>query len=298
MSDTQKKPIIEVRDLSFSYPDEEGNSSGKALDHVNLSIEEGSFVAILGHNGSGKSTLAKMMSMILMPDSGSVYIDGKNMTAEDITEEDVLDARRKVGMVFQNPDNQIVATVVEEDVAFGPENLGLPSAEIRRRVDEALQMVGMTKYARHAPHKLSGGQKQRVAIAGIIAMRRRCIIFDESTAMLDPSGRREVMDTIERLNREENITVLHITHYMNEAVRADRVVVMDKGRILMDGTPAEIFSHPEELWRVRLDVPQTTELLYRMKQSGYDVCLDIFDPDGCAAEISAAIKKRRTQTDR
>ena len=292
MSET-KTPIIEIRDLSFAYPTDDGEAPKNALTNVNLSIEEGSFVSILGHNGSGKSTLAKMMSLILMPDSGSVWIDGKNMSAEDITEEDVLDARRKVGMVFQNPDNQIVATVVEEDVAFGPENLGLPSAEIRRRVDEALEMVGMTKYARHAPHNLSGGQKQRVAIAGIIAMRRRCIIFDESTAMLDPAGRREVMDTIERLNREENITVLHITHYMNEAVRADRVVIMDGGRILLDGTPSEVFSQPETLWNVRLDVPQTTELLYHMKKSGYNVRLDIFDPDECAEEIAAAIRSER-----
>ncbi|MBQ4042468.1 MAG: ATP-binding cassette domain-containing protein, partial [Clostridia bacterium] len=217
---------------------------------------------------------------------------GKNMSSPDLTEQDILDARREIGMVFQNPDNQIVATVVEEDVAFGPENLGLPSDEIRRRVDEALAMVNMTKYARHAPHKLSGGQKQRIAIAGIIAMRRRCIIFDESTAMLDPVGRKEVMDTIERLNREEGITVLHITHYMTEAVRADRVVVMDKGRIIMDGTPKEVFSQPERLWEVNLDVPQTTELLYRMKQSGLNVRLDIFDPDECADEIAAAIASR------
>ena len=284
--------IIKIEDLSFSYPAEEGQQPRKALDHVSLEIEEGSFVAILGHNGSGKSTLAKMLSLVLMPDAGSVWIDGKNMSAEDITEEDILQARREVGMVFQNPDNQIVATVVEEDVAFGPENLGLPSEEIRRRVDEALAMVGMTKYARHAPHKLSGGQKQRIAIAGIIAMRRRCIIFDESTAMLDPVGRKEVMDTIERLNREEGITVLHITHYMTEAVRADRVVVMDRGRIIMDGAPRKVFSQPEKLWDVRLDVPQTTELLYRMKQSGLDVRLDIFDPEECAAEIAAAIARR------
>ena len=248
-------------------------------------------MAILGHNGSGKSTLAKMLSLVLMPDCGSVWIDGKNMSAEDITEEDILQARREVGMVFQNPDNQIVATVVEEDVAFGPENLGLPSDEIRRRVDEALEMVGMTKYARHAPHKLSGGQKQRIAIAGIIAMRRRCIIFDESTAMLDPVGRKEVMATIERLNREEGITVLHITHYMSEAVCADRVIVMDQGRILMDGAPKEVFSQPEKLWDVRLDVPQTTELLYLMKKNGLDVRLDIFDPDECAAEIASALSR-------
>ncbi|MBE6559844.1 MAG: energy-coupling factor transporter ATPase [Ruminococcaceae bacterium] len=281
--------IIKIENLSFAYPAEEGQQPHKALDNVNLEIEEGSFVAILGHNGSGKSTLAKMLSLVLMPDSGSVWLDGKNMSAEDITEEDILQARREVGMVFQNPDNQIVATVVEEDVAFGPENLGLPSEEIRRRVDEALAMVGMTKYARHAPHKLSGGQKQRIAIAGIIAMRRRCIIFDESTAMLDPVGRKEVMATIERLNREEGITVLHITHYMSEAVRADRVVVMDQGSIIMDGTPKEVFSQPEKLWEVRLDVPQTTELLYHMKKNGLDVRLDIFDPDECAAEIASAL---------
>ncbi len=288
MSTLQKTPIIEIRDLSYAYPADDGSTSYNALDHVSLSIEEGSFVSILGHNGSGKSTLAKMMSLILMPDSGSVIIDGKNMSTDDVTEEDILEARRKVGMVFQNPDNQIVATVVEEDVAFGPENLGLPSEEIRRRVDEALSLVGMSKYARHAPHKLSGGQKQRIAIAGIIAMRRRCIIFDESTAMLDPAGRKEVMDTIERLNKEEKITVLHITHYMNEAVRGDRVIVMDGGRILMDGTPKEVFSHPQRLWNARLDVPQTTELLYHLKKSGYDVRLDIFDPDECAVEIAKA----------
>ncbi len=288
---TEKRPLIEIRDLSFAYPAEEGKTSHNALSNVNLSVEDGSYVAILGHNGSGKSTLAKMISMVLLPDSGSVWIDGKNMSTDDISEEDVLDARRKVGMVFQNPDNQIVATVVEDDVAFGPENLGLPSDEIRRRVDEALAMVGMTKYARHAPHKLSGGQKQRVAIAGIIAMRRRCIIFDESTAMLDPSGRKEVMDTIERLNKEEKITVLHITHYMNEAVRADRVVIMDRGSIIMDGTPEEVFGQPEKLWNVRLDVPQTTELLYHMKKNGYDVRIDIFDPEACAAEIASALNK-------
>lgn len=285
--------ILRVQNLSYAYPaDEEGKTSEKALNNISLSIEEGSFVAVLGHNGSGKSTLAKMLSLILVPDSGSVWIDGKNMSSDDITEADVLEARRTVGMAFQNPDNQIVATVVEEDVAFGPENLGLPPTEIRCRVDEALRLVGMTQYARHATYKLSGGQKQRVAIAGILSMRRRCIIFDESTAMLDPVGRREVMDTIERLHREEKITVLHITHYMTEAVRADRVIVMDAGKILMDGTPGEIFSHPEILWKARLDVPQTTELLYLMKQNGLDVRLDIFDPAECAAEISSAMARK------
>jgi energy-coupling factor transport system ATP-binding protein len=220
-----------------------------------------------------------------------VIIGGKNMSADDITDNDILKARRDVGMVFQNPDNQIVATIVEEDVAFGVENLGLPSEKIRHRVDEALRVVGMSKYARHMSHKLSGGQKQRVAIAGVIAMRRKCIIFDESTAMLDPVGRKEVMDTIIRLNREEGITVLLITHYMSEAVRADRVVVMDKGKIFMDGTPKEVFSQPEKLWNIRLDVPQTTELLYMLKNSGMDVRTDIFEPEECAAEIARAIRQ-------
>ncbi len=283
--------IIEVKDVTFAYPAEDGKATRNALDHVNLSIEEGSFVAILGHNGSGKSTLAKMLSLVLVPDSGSVIIRGKNMSADDVTDEDVLKARRDVGMVFQNPDNQIVATIVEEDVAFGVENLGIPSEKIRHRVDEALRLVGMTKYARHMSHKLSGGQKQRVAIAGVIAMRRKCIIFDESTAMLDPVGRKEVMDTVVRLNREEGITVLHITHYMNEAMHADRVVVMDKGKIFMDGTPEEVFSQPEKLWNIRLDVPQTTELLYLLKQNGLDVRTDIFDQAECAAEVAAAMKR-------
>ena len=283
--------IIEIKDLSFAYPAEEGKVARNALDHVSLSVEEGSFVAVLGHNGSGKSTLAKMMSMVLAPDSGSVIIGGKNMSADDITDNDILKARRDVGMVFQNPDNQIVATIVEEDVAFGVENLGLPSEKIRHRVDEALRVVGMSKYARHMSHKLSGGQKQRVAIAGVIAMRRKCIIFDESTAMLDPVGRKEVMDTIISLNREEGITVLLITHYMSEAVRADRVVVMDKGKIFMDGTPKEVFSQPEKLWNIRLDVPQTTELLYMLKNSGMDVRTDIFEPEECAAEIARAIRQ-------
>ena len=286
---------IEIKDLTFAYPVEDGKSARNALDHVSLSIEEGSFVAVLGHNGSGKSTLAKMMSMVLAPDSGSVIIQGKNMSSDDITDEDILRARRDVGMVFQNPDNQIVATIVEEDVAFGVENLGLPSVKIRHRVDEALRLVGMSGYARHMSHKLSGGQKQRVAIAGVIAMRRKCIIFDESTAMLDPVGRKEVMDTIIRLNREEGITVLLITHYMSEAVRADRVVVMDKGRIFMDGTPKEVFSQPEKLWNIRLDVPQTTELLYMLKNSGIDVRTDIFDPEECAAEIARALGCERTE---
>ena len=281
--------FIEFENVSFAYKDEDNVVEKSVIENLNLKIEKGDFVAVLGHNGSGKSTLAKMMSMVLAPDSGSVIIGGKNMSADDITDNDILKARRDVGMVFQNPDNQIVATIVEEDVAFGVENLGLPSEKIRQRVDEALRVVGMSKYARHMSHKLSGGQKQRVAIAGVIAMRRKCIIFDESTAMLDPVGRKEVMDTIIRLNREEGITVLLITHYMSEAVRADRVVVMDKGRIFMDGTPKEVFSQPEKLWNIRLDVPQTTELLYMLKNNGMDVRTDIFDPEECAAEIARAM---------
>lgn len=279
--------IIETRDLSFRY-DEEG---GLALDGVNIAIEEGSFTAVLGHNGSGKSTLAKHLNAILLPSGGTVYVGGMDTREED----KLFSIRETAGMVFQNPDNQIVASVVEEDVAFGCENLGIPSAEIRKRVDDALETVGMKKYARHSPHKLSGGQKQRVAIAGVIAMKRDCIIFDESTAMLDPIGRRDVMETIEKLNHEDGVTVILITHYMEEASRADRIIVLDSGRVLTEGTPAQVFSDPEKLWEASLDVPQSTELLYRMKKAGYDVRLDIFDAEGCADEIARAIKKRRSK---
>ncbi len=281
--------VIRVENLSYSYPADEGVPAVSALKDVSFSIEEGSFTAILGHNGSGKSTLAKVLCMIYQPDSGKLFLHGKEMTAEDITEGDIMDARREIGMVFQNPDNQIVATVVEEDVAFGCENLGIPSAEIRRRVDEALEIVGMTKYARHQPHKLSGGQKQRIAIAGTIDMKRKVIIFDESTAMLDPLGRKEVMDTIIRLNREDGITVLMITHYMNEAAMADRIIVMNRGSILKDGSPSQVFGDPETMWSAGLDVPQTTELLYRCRQMGYNVPLDVFDPDECARIVAQAV---------
>ena len=236
----KKEPIIKAENLTFSYPGDAESKPVRALDNVSFEIEEGSFTAILGHNGSGKSTLAKLMCMVNYPDSGKLWLCGKELTDPDVTDADILAARRDIGMVFQNPDNQIVATVVEEDVAFGCENLGIPSAEIRRRVDEALEIVGMTKYARHAPHKLSGGQKQRVAIAGTIAMKRKIIIFDESTAMLDPLGRKEVMDTILRLNREDGITVLMITHYMNEAAMADRIIVMNDGKVDGFGTHEEL----------------------------------------------------------
>lgn len=285
--------LIRAEHLSFSYPsDEEGVAPVAALKDVSFSINEGEFVAILGHNGSGKSTLAKLLCMVLEPEEGALYIGGKNMTGENVSEDDIYAARRDIGMVFQNPDNQLVATIVEEDVAFGCENLGIPPEEIRRRVDNALETVGMTKYARHEAHRLSGGQKQRIAIAGTIAMKRKCIIFDESTAMLDPAGRKEVMETITRLNREENLTVLHITHYMNEATMADRVIVMSDGSIIMDGTPARVFSRAPELWKANLDVPQTTELLWRMKEAGYNVRVDIFDPHECAEEIARVLGEK------
>ncbi len=286
---------IEVKNLSFTYEGYGDVPDVQALRDVSFTIEKGSFTVILGHNGSGKSTLAGVLCMLTEPTSGEVYVNGKLMTGEGVTEDDIFEARRRVGMVFQNPDNQIVASVVEEDVAFGCENLGIPADEIRRRVDSALDTVGMRKYARHAPHKLSGGQKQRVAIAGVIAMKRDCIIFDESTAMLDPMGRREVMDTIEYLNQVEGVTVILITHYMEEAARADKIIVMNEGKVLTEGTPSEVFSDPELLWEASLDVPQSTELLYRMKKAGLDVRLDIFDNEECASEIARAIEKRQSE---
>ena len=249
--------FIDTKNLSFTYTDEENPQP--VLHNVSLSFEKGEFVAILGRNGSGKSTFAKLLNLVLEASGGSITIDGKAVTA-DLSEEEIIDLRKRVGMVFQNPDNQLVATIVEEDVAFGPENLGIPSHEIRRRVDEALELVDMTQYALHAPHKLSGGQKQRIAIAGVIAMLPDCILFDESTAMLDPRGRAEVMDTLIRLNREKGITALLITHNMDEAVRADRVVVIDNGVVKLDGTPRQVFAHTKELFDLGLAVPQATEL--------------------------------------
>ena len=256
------QPMIQTDALSFSYPVEEGQRRTTALDNVTLSIEKGSFVVVLGHNGSGKSTLAKHMNAVLLPSGGAVYVEGMDTKKEEL----LLEIRRRVGMVFQNPDNQIVANVVEEDVAFAPENLGVPTAEIRRRVDDALAAVGMTEFTRHAPHLLSGGQKQRVAIAGVIAMEPECIVLDEATAMLDPSGRREVLDTVHRLNRERGITVVHITHHMSEAEDADRVIVMNDGVVAMDGAPREIFSRVEELQALGLAAPDTVELLRRLNR--------------------------------
>jgi energy-coupling factor transport system ATP-binding protein len=284
-------PLIKLENVSYKYPDSDELENNFAVNNLSLEINEGEFVAILGHNGSGKSTAAKLVNMILTPDSGNIYINGKNITEnEKASENDIYEVRKTVGMVFQNPDNQIVATVVEEDVAFGPENLGLPPEEIRKRVDEALDVVGMTSYARHAPHRLSGGQKQRVAIAGIIAMKPKCIIFDESTAMLDPLGRREVMDTILKLNKEEKITIILITHYMNEAVLADKVVVMKGGSKYMEGTPNEVFSKPQRLWDAGLEVPQTVELLYELNNKmNIQIPLGVYDFDTCAGLIKDKI---------
>ncbi len=274
------QPMIQTDALSFSYPVEEGQRRTTALDNVTLSIEKGSFVVVLGHNGSGKSTLAKHMNAVLLPSGGAVYVEGMDTKKEEL----LLEIRRRVGMVFQNPDNQIVANVVEEDVAFAPENLGVPTAEIRRRVDDALAAVGMTEFTRHAPHLLSGGQKQRVAIAGVIAMEPECIVLDEATAMLDPSGRREVLDTVHRLNRERGITVVHITHHMSEAEDADRVIVM-----AMDGAPREIFSRVEELQALGLAAPDTVELLRRLNRHGMDLPLTAITVDECARAIFQAL---------
>ena len=279
------QPMIQTDALSFSYPVEEGQRRTTALDNVTLSIEKGSFVVVLGHNGSGKSTLAKHMNAVLLPSGGAVYVEGMDTKKEEL----LLEIRRRVGMVFQNPDNQIVANVVEEDVAFAPENLGVPTAEIRRRVDDALAAVGMTEFTRHAPHLLSGGQKQRVAIAGVIAMEPECIVLDEATAMLDPSGRREVLDTVHRLNRERGITVVHITHHMSEAEDADRVIVMNDGVVAMDGAPREIFSRVEELQAVGLAAPDTVELLRRLNRHSMNLPLTAITVDECARAIFQAL---------
>ena len=279
------QPMIQTDALSFSYPVEEGQRRTTALDNVTLSIEKGSFVVVLGHNGSGKSTLAKHMNAVLLPSGGAVYVEGMDTKKEEL----LLEIRRRVGMVFQNPDNQIVANVVEEDVAFAPENLGVPTAEIRRRVDDALAAVGMTEFTRHAPHLLSGGQKQRVALAGVIAMEPECIVLDEATAMLDPSGRREVLDTVHRLNRERGITVVHITHHMSEAEDADRVIVMNDGVVAMDGAPREIFSRVEELQALGLAAPDTVELLRRLNRHGMDLPLTAITVDECARAIFQAL---------
>ncbi len=282
--------FIDVKDLVFGYEDDEDSEKRKiVLNKLSLSVKKGEFVALLGHNGSGKSTLAKMFNGILQPESGSVTVCGLDTSDDD----KLLDIRKKVGLVLQNPDNQLVASIVEEDVAFGPENLGLDPKEIRKRVDDALKAVDMYEYRGHAPHKLSGGQKQRVAIAGIIAMEPECIVLDEPTAMLDPQGRREVMDTIVKLNREKKITIILITHYMDEAALADRLVVLDGGKILTEGTPKEVFSQVELLKRHSLDVPQSTELAHKLKSSGFDIEGTPLDVPECVEAIVSVLDKKK-----
>ena len=279
--------IIEFNNVTFRYEsDEEGVTLPPAVSDFSLKIYEGEFVAVLGHNGSGKSTLAKLANGLLLPESGTVTVSG--MDTRD--EEKDIEIKQTVGVVFQNPDNQIVATIVEEDVAFGPENLGIEPSEIRRRVDDSLKIVGMYKYRRHEPHKLSGGQKQRVAIAGIIAMEPRCIILDEPTAMLDPVGRRDVMKAIKRLNKELNITVVYITHYMEEACEADRIVVMDDARLLMDGTPREVFSNTEKIRSIGLDVPQTCSLAEMLRKDGIRLKNDLLSIDELVENIDDILK--------
>ncbi len=279
--------IIKTESLTFSYPPDEGKEPIPALKEIDLSVEQGSFVVVLGHNGSGKSTLAKHMNAVLLPGGGKVWVSGMDTSDENL----LVEVRRQVGMVFQNPDNQIVANVVEEDVAFGPENLGVPTEEIQRRVAVALKAVGMEEFTLHAPHHLSGGQKQRIAIAGVIAMEPACIVLDESTAMLDPLGRRDVLDTVRHLNREKGITILLITHHMEEAATADRVVVMDDGRIVMDGAPGEVLVRVEELRKIGLAAPHTVELLYGLRQDGFDVPLDALDIRTCADVIMTSLNK-------
>lgn len=271
--------VIEFNNVTFTYNAEEKDIP--ALNNVSFGINKGEFLAVLGHNGSGKSTAAKMMNALLVPDSGEVIVDGMN-TAES---ENTLKIRKKVGMVFQNPDNQLVATIVEDDVAFGPENLGLAPEEIRKRVDFALKAVGMYELKDREPHKLSGGQKQRVAIAGAIAMQNDCIVMDEPTAMLDPSGRAEVMNTIKMLKEKLGITVILITHYMDEAVKADRVIVMNNGAIVMDDTPRTVFSQVEKIKNLGLDIPQATELAYRLNKSGFNIDYTVMNEEECADAI-------------
>lgn len=279
--------MIEIKDLYFSY-DSEGNKENprNVINGINLNIKEGEFVALLGHNGSGKSTLAKLINALFIPKSGEVIVDGYNTK----NEKDVWNIRSRAGMVFQNPDNQLVATVVEDDVAFGPENLGLPQAEIRKRVDESLKSVNMAEFKKNAPHLLSGGQKQRVAIAGILAMSPTYIILDEPTAMLDPSGRKEVMDTVIKLNKDQGKTIILITHYMDEAALADRIVVMEEGNIILEGEPKKVFSHVEEIKNIGLDVPQVTELAYDLNKDGIKINNEILSIEELVEEICHLLK--------
>ena len=277
--------IIRTENASFAYKSHEaGIPDVKAISGINTTVKKGEFVVVIGRNGSGKSTFARLLNAILLPDEGFVYVNG--LLTED--EKNLWEIRRSAGMVFQNPDNQIVGTIVEEDVAFGPENLGIPPDEIRKRVDEALDAVGIREYGKHAPHFLSGGQKQKAAIAGILAMRPQCIVLDEATAMLDPAGRKEILKILRKLNREEGITIIHITHYMDEAVLADRVVVLNEGKVELDGKPADVFKNVERIKRLGLDVPQVTELFYGLEREGYPFPSHILDVDE-AVEYTAKI---------
>ncbi len=285
--------FIHTENLSYSYRDSDGKNEHPALRGISVDIQKGEYVAVLGHNGSGKSTFAKLLNLLLEPTGGKLVVDGTDLTDGELTDDVLLDLRRKVGMVFQNPDNQLVATIVEEDVAFGPENLGVPHPELRIRVDEAIAAVGMTEYAHHEPHMLSGGQKQRIAIAGVIAMMPKCIIFDESTAMLDPMGRREVLETIAMLNRDFGITVINITHYMNEAAMANRILVINEGKLLLDGTPDEVFAQRTLLQNVGLEVPQCAALIHGLREKG--IALDgstISTPEACAELLVRALQSK------
>ena len=270
-----KDKMITCENVSFKYRVNEGEEEKFAVNGVSFEVEKGEFLVILGHNGSGKSTIAKHMNALLLPSEGVVIVDGLNTLDND----KLWEIRSKAGMVFQNPDNQLVATIVEEDVAFGPENLGVPPEEIRKRVDESLKRVGMYEYRRHAPHLLSGGQKQRIAIAGILAMKPKCVIFDEPTAMLDPSGRKEVLENIKEINKKYGITIVLITHYMDEAAQADRVIVMDNGKIMLEGRPREVFSNVKQMKDIGLDVPQVTELCYELKNNGVNINTNILNVD-------------------
>ncbi len=289
MTKQAEKALIDTNHVIFAYDNEQTFQKKLILNDITLEIEEGSFVAILGHNGSGKSTLAKHFNAILTPDSGSVTVDGIDTSDADR----LFDIRQRVGMVFQNPDNQIVATIVEEDVAFAMENLGVPPETMRERVDKVLSDVGMLEYKDRAPHQLSGGQKQRIAIAGILAMNPKCIVLDEPTAMLDPKGRREVMQTIKRMNKEQNTTVALITHYMDEAVQADRVVVVDHGKILMDGTPKEVFAQVDRLKEIGLDVPQVTDVAHTLVQAGVTLAEDILTPEEFFTAIDSLLQNSK-----
>ena len=281
MGEIELNSIIDAENVTYAYAPADGELAINVLNGINLQIKPGSFVAVLGHNGSGKSTLAKHFNGILLPSGGKVYVNGID-TSDEST---IIDVRRTVGMVFQNPDNQIVSNVVEEDVAFAPENLGIEPAQIRRRVDDALKIVGMYEYKNHAPHLLSGGQKQRIAIAGVLAMNPKCIVFDEPTAMLDPKGRADVIEIIKNLRHECGTTVVLITHHMDETIDADRLVVMSDGAVVMDGTPKQVFKNVEQLRALGLDVPETTDILYRLRQQGYNLPLDALSVEECAQAL-------------